>query len=292
MQLTAFAAQQQQQQAAVVAAPQAQAPVPLPKIRTPSSFAGAMGFAVDDWISEMQQQFVYYGASFPDDAARVRYAVAFLSGSALHWWEHEPGAQSVVSWSEFVRRLHARFRPVQAAMLARQRLGKLRQSERHTVNQYVGAFQTVLTPIVDMGDADQVHHFVNGLLPSIAAKVWERHPKTLVEAIDYAVSVEAMGNFGRAAMPFASRSFVSHHGAGGLVVDQCTDGHQPCRSGVVPRRWCRVACGQWCRTVGSGLGSGVEAGGHGAQAQRRVQSRYRCVQEEATHAGCVLRGDP
>ena len=209
MQLNAFAvhAQQQQQQQAL------QSRLEMPKIRQPSSFTGVMGFAVDDWISEMQQQFDYYGDRFVDEGTRVRFAVAFLSGAAMHWWEHEPDRQVVVTWREFVRRLHARFRPVQAAMLARQRIGKLRQGERHTVNQYVGAFQTVLTPIVDMGAADQVHHFVNGLLPSIAAKVWERHPKTLGEAIDYAVSVEAMGNFGRSAMPFPSRSYGSHHGA-------------------------------------------------------------------------------
>ncbi len=220
MQLSQYAAQQrqqQQQQQAAAAAAQAQALQPrveMPKIRQPSTFTGAMGFAVDDWISEMQQQFAYYGAQFPDDASRVRFAVAFLGGSALHWWEHEPGRQLVVTWSAFVDRLHARFRPVQAAMIARQRLGRFRQNERHTVNQYVSAFQTVLTPIVDMSDADQVHHFVNGLLPSIAAKVWEKHPKTLVEAIEHAVTAEATGNFGRAAMPFASRSFVSHHGTG------------------------------------------------------------------------------
>ena len=53
-----------------------------------------------------------------------------------------------------------------------------------------------------MGDADQVHHFVNGLLGPIAFKVWEKHPTTLVQAIDAAVSVEAMHNYGRAAAPF------------------------------------------------------------------------------------------
>jgi hypothetical protein len=71
-------------------------------------------------------------------------------------------------------------------------------------------FQITLTPISDMGDADQVHHYVNGLLGVVAAKVWERHPKTLKEAIDYAVSVEAMGNYGRAAMSSGHRSSGSY----------------------------------------------------------------------------------
>jgi hypothetical protein len=199
-------AQMQQQQQQLLAAQQvsahpARAPE-LPKIRQPSSFSGAMGFAVDDWISELLQQFSYYGSKFPDDGSKVRFAVAYLSGAAMHWWEHQP---QVVTWAEFVLALHGRFRPVHAAMLARQKLGKLRQRPGQSVNQYIGVFQTTLTPITDMGDMDQVHHFVNGLLPPVASKVWEKHPKDLVAAIDAAVSVEAMGNFGHAALPAGLR---------------------------------------------------------------------------------------
>jgi hypothetical protein len=172
----------------------------LPRIRQPSTFAGAMGFSVDDWLSEMTQQFAYYGAKFPDHASCIRFAASFFTGAALHWWEHMEDRSSLVDWNVFKERLHTRFRPVQAAMLARQRLGKLSQRVGQTVNQYTGSFQMILTPIADMGDADQVHHYVNGLVGPIAAKVWERHPKTLKEAIDYAVSVEAMQHYGRAAM--------------------------------------------------------------------------------------------
>ena len=132
-------------------------PPEMPKIRQPSSFSGAMGFVVDDWISEMQQQFAYYGSRFPDDAAKVRFAVAYLTGAAMHWWEHQ---EPTTVWSEFIERLHGRFRPVHAAMLARQKLGHLRQRPGQSVNQYVGVFQNTLTPIIDMGDMDQVHHFV------------------------------------------------------------------------------------------------------------------------------------
>lgn len=196
-------AQQQQLQQAASIAVASPRPVELPKIRQPSSFSGTMGFAVDDWISELQQQFAYYGARFPDDAAKIRFAVAYFTGAAMHWWEHQP---AVHSWSEFVSRLHGRYRPVHSAMLARQRLGKLRQRVGQSVNQYVSYFQNTLTPIDDMGDADQVHHFVNGLLGPIAAKVWEKHPTNLVEAIDAAVSVEAMSNYGRAAAPSSGAS--------------------------------------------------------------------------------------
>jgi hypothetical protein len=194
--------QQQQQQQSSSAATGSK---PRMKINGPSSFKGEMGFVVDDWITELQQQFVFYGASqFPTDTDKIRFALAYLKGSAMNWWCHEPNTERVITWDDFVQRLHARFRPVQAAAIARQRLDKLRQKPGHSVNAYANAFQVTLTPIVDMGQADQVHHFVNGLLPHIAGKVYEKAPKDLRAAIDAAVSVEAMGNFGRSVGPGSS----------------------------------------------------------------------------------------
>jgi len=199
--------QASQRQAVASAAGVAAARAFLPKLRQPSQFKGEMGFAVDDWISEMEQQYAYYDIAEP--AARIKMAVAGLAGPAIHWWEHEPNRMAVNTWELFVARLHARFRPVQAAMIARQRLDKLRQKAGQSVNAYANQFQSTLTPIGDMGAADQVHHFVNGLLPHVAGKVWERHPVDLRTAIDAAVSVEAMGNFGRAAGP---SGFARHGG--------------------------------------------------------------------------------
>ena len=209
--------QTQQQQLAAAAAAQhpsraapAASPSQLPRIGNPSTFKGEMGFQVDDWLGELQQQFTYYGAQFSDDTTRIRFAVAYLRGSALQWWDKSD--QDTGSWEAFVDALHARFRPVQAPMLARQRLDKLRQRAGQSVNQYSNSFQTTLTPITDMSSADQVHHFINGLLPAIAAKVWERQPTELKAAIDLAVSIEAMSNFGRAAAA-APSSFSRAHGS-------------------------------------------------------------------------------
>ena len=57
----AFLVQREQQSASGSSSHAAQPPrvADLPKIRSPSSFAGAMGTGVDDWLEEMQQQYRY-----------------------------------------------------------------------------------------------------------------------------------------------------------------------------------------------------------------------------------------
>ena len=107
--LTAFAAQtqqmqqqqQQQQQQQSAARSHSSSMSDLPKIRPPSTFTGAMGFAVDDWLSEMEQQFAYYGDKFPNDHVKVSFAVGYLAQNALHWWQHEPD-RSNLDWNGFV----------------------------------------------------------------------------------------------------------------------------------------------------------------------------------------------
>jgi hypothetical protein len=176
----------------------------LPKIRQPSAFRGEMGFLVDEWISEMEQQFLYYTNKFPDDSSRIKFATVHLVGNALQWWNHEPGREALLagSWANFVVCLRTRFRPVKAELIARQRLDQLRQRSGQGANQYANLFQTTLNPITDMSPADQVHKFTKGLLPHLAAKVFEKAPVDLKTAIEWAVRLEANGIYGRtAALP-------------------------------------------------------------------------------------------
>lgn len=167
----------------------------LPKIRQPSSFSGSIGLAVDHWLSEMDQQFVYYaqGGILTSDIARIQFAAAYLEGIARQWWEQQEDRTTLNDWSKFVERLHTRFRPIQASMLARQRLDKLRMRDGTSVNVYIGQFHSITMPITDMSTNDLIHAFARGLTQRLASKVWERNPKTLQEAIDFAVIAEASG---------------------------------------------------------------------------------------------------
>ena len=177
------------------------------------SFGGAVGFSVDTWLRSLTKHFVFYGKStFPDDASRIRLAVMYLEGPAMDWWEHEPHKDQIVDWADFVARLHGRFRPIQAATVARHRLAGLKQMG--LASSYANIFQKELTPITDMSEADKIFFFRQGLKPALAQKVLEKNPKTLHEAMDIAITADA--NFRGSAILSGTRSYSgnsSHRGA-------------------------------------------------------------------------------
>lgn len=151
---------------------------------------------------------MYYsqGGTLTTATQRIQFAAAYFEGIARQWWETQADRTTLNDWDAFVERLHTRFRPIQASMLARQRLDKLRMREGHNVNAYIGAFHSVTMPIRDMTESDRIHAFARGLTQRLAAKVWERNPQTLQEAIDFAVTAEATGLY-------AFRGSSAHHGS-------------------------------------------------------------------------------
>lgn len=197
----------------VVAAAAAAVAVRLPKIGPPPKFKGEMGVQAEHWLSALQQQFDYYEREFTTESAKVRFGVAYLDqGTALKWYQalSEP---KPATWAAFAAALRARFSPVEASMMARVTLGRFRQGERNSVSAYTNAFQNLMTQIDDMTVTDQVFHYVNGLLPSLRVRVWEKLPKSLAEAIGYAASYEATIGFAGRAGGFARGGGYSSVGA-------------------------------------------------------------------------------
>ena len=162
------------------------------KLPTIPSFKGEVGFNVDNWLRHLKRHFEYFAGtgSFPDDASRIAYAVMYLDGSAMDWWESEPSKEGITTWEIFVERLHTRYRPMQAAVVARTRLMSLKQTK--TVSAYAHLFQRELTPISDMSVADQIFFFRNGLKKEISQRVLEKDPKTLHEAMEMAVMFDTL----------------------------------------------------------------------------------------------------
>lgn len=155
-------------------------------------FKGEVGFGVDSWLRRIVKQFDFYGIQvFPNDESRIRFAIMYLEGSAMDWWDKilESDKSKIVTWSLFVEALYSRFRPMQAATVARLRLAALKQTGN--VSAYANIFQRELTPIGDMSNADQIFYFRQGLKSHIAQRVLEKMPKTLHEAMDIAILADA-----------------------------------------------------------------------------------------------------
>lgn len=157
---------------------------------------GSNGFAIDQWLREVQKQFVHFPQAFPDGAARIQYATSWLIGSAADWWENEaqlyriahPNSPTLVDWDEFVERLRDRYRPQLPAELARQRLRMLVQRGR--VDQYCNQFLSIVAHIPNRSEQDKIFDFKAGLDRPLAAKVAEKQPETLQEAMEIAVQAE------------------------------------------------------------------------------------------------------
>jgi hypothetical protein len=184
------AAQAAQSQVAASVVPVSSRPVALPRLAPAPRFSGGMGASADSFVRTMEQHFAFY--SMGSDATKLQFAAAHLDSAALVWYNAV--VPKPTTWAEFLQKLYARFRPLSATMLARSKLGALRQG-RNTVTAFTNAFQTILGPIDDMGDADQVHFYMSGLTTEVMRRVMEKHPKTLAEAIELAASTEASLNF-------------------------------------------------------------------------------------------------
>lgn len=162
------------------------------KVPIVQQFKGEVGFGVDSWLRRLTKQFEYYGPLvFPNDESRIRFAVMYLEGGAMDWWDKilQSDKDKIVTWDLFVEALYSRFRPMQASTVARLRLAALKQTGH--VSAYVTLFQKELTPISDMSNADQIFNFRQGLKSHIALRVLEKMPKTLHEAMDIAILADA-----------------------------------------------------------------------------------------------------
>src|SRR5680860_63767 len=179
--------QQQQQQPFAAAAA---APRPLVKPRIPSTFSASdKAGELDQWEREMRYQFVAYGAALATDAARIAHAVSYLGAIPLQWWDSNPAHQQIDTWEAFVRLLRDRFRPVNAAKLARIELFKIKQGATQTAGAHAARFQELLVSLPQMHEDDRIHLFVHSLT---RARIGDKEFSTLSAAINAAVQSEGL----------------------------------------------------------------------------------------------------
>jgi hypothetical protein len=189
------------------------------KLKAPTlaqfSGTGGMGFQVDTWLRNVKKQFDWYGsATFSSDAKKIAFATLHMEGAALEWWDSLEDKDAITAWDDFVKRLHQRYRPKLAAEVARQGLASLRQTG--TVSQLCNRMLSLLTHVSTMHEEDKIFTFKRALNDQLAAKVAEKEPSSLDEAMHIAVLAEQYLTRGKhgGSFPFHGR-FVSGRGAGG-----------------------------------------------------------------------------
>ena len=88
------------------------------KVPIVPQFKGEVGFGVDGWLRRLVKQFEFYGPQiFPSEESRIRFAVMYLEGGAMDWWDKilQADKDKIVTWDLFVEALYSRFRPMQAS---------------------------------------------------------------------------------------------------------------------------------------------------------------------------------
>lgn len=166
---------------------------PLVKPKPPSTFSASEKVGeLDQWEREMRYQFAAYGSALSGEEARIAFAVSYLGAVPLQWWDANPIHREVATWSEFVKLLRARFRPVHAAKQARTELFKIKQASSQSAGAYAAVFQQLLVSLPDMHVDDQVFLFIRGLLPTLKRRVGDKEFVTLSAAINAAVQSEGL----------------------------------------------------------------------------------------------------
>lgn len=138
------------------------------------------------WLFCMES---YFDASrVTGEMERVAFAAAMLDGPAQTWWmtvKHRAndgsGPPSPCTWMEFGTNLTQRFQPVNANLVARDKLMALRQTDK--VSAYASTFQQLLLRCPDIGIVDQLHRFIRGLKPTVQRELVLHPPVDLNDAI-------------------------------------------------------------------------------------------------------------
>ena len=182
-----------------------------PPTMTQFSGSNGMGFQVDTWLRNLKKQHDWHSpAVFPDDASKIKFAIMYMDGAALEWIDSLVDHEDIDTYEEFVRRLHDCYRPKLAAEVARQHLAQLHQTGG--VSQLCSRMLNLLTHVPTMHEDDKIFTFKRALDKQIAAKVAEKAPATLHEAMGIAVLAEQY--VGRSSFAKPNNYFFAKQGYG------------------------------------------------------------------------------
>jgi len=171
-------------------------------------FYGKAGENVTTWIFQCES--VFNAKKIEDNIQRLNYMPGCLHEAALHWYQNTCMMATVHEdpfdndWNIFVASIKKAFQPPHYQQILRRQLKTLKQTGQ--VQDYVYKFRNLVSQIEEMGQLDQVMHFVEGLKSATRVKVNYCTPDTLTDVIEVAIAYDT-ARFG----PGRALSSSNHH---------------------------------------------------------------------------------
>ena len=160
-------------------------PTDLPK------FKGKRNNDVHQWLFQIENACRMYGHPI-EDASRT---LCLIAGSAmadpasvwfLHWSMFNPVEDQTWMQSKCDALHHFEASNYQAGL--RKKLIDLKQTS--DIEEYNGRYAELIFRVEDMGDLDQISSYVRGLKPRTQSYLMLQDPRTLVDAMDFAVKFQ------------------------------------------------------------------------------------------------------
>ena len=176
---------------------QSQAP-PRPKtnVREPDQFDGSDSKKLQPFLVQLQLTFRDRPDAFQYDENKVNFALSYLRGTALDFFEPSlMDPYAISDWASdydvFVDTLKKHFGPFNAEADAENELDKLRMKENHKIAKYIVMFQQ-LAPRVQWGEAALQRQFYMGLPSRIKDEIARvGKPDSLVTLRNLSQSIDA-----------------------------------------------------------------------------------------------------
>jgi hypothetical protein len=164
-------------------------------VREPDSFDGTDPKKLRVFIIQCRLNFQAKPTSFRSDSAKVNYALSYLKGTALEWFEPGLLSEDEPDWlndyAEFREELTSNFGPHDVVGDAEDELEGLRMRENQRITKYLTQFNR-LAALVDWGPAALRHQFYKGLPTRIKDDVCRvGKPNTLKALRNLARTVDA-----------------------------------------------------------------------------------------------------
>ncbi|KAG6325814.1 hypothetical protein ID866_13275, partial [Astraeus odoratus] len=148
------------------------------KVREPNTFDGMDPKKLCEFLVQCELNFHDRPQAFRSDTRKVGFALSFLKGIALTWFEPNlldaiPGADPAWAddYSEFVIKLTTNFGPHDPVGNAEHQLDNLSMKDGSCINKYIVEFNRLATQVRGYGEGALHHMFYNRLPDHIKDKI-------------------------------------------------------------------------------------------------------------------------